>query len=362
MPPINLKDLGWTEARDVEFSAVRPLGMKPARVVTEDRGIYQVVGEEGQLSAIIPGRFSHQAAHASDLPKVGDWVAIIKLPREEKALIRRILKRHSRLARKVPGREVEEQVLVANVDLVLIVHGLDRGVNGRLLERQLVMVREGGAGAVLILNKIDLCVGLDAACLEAKAVADGVRMIPVSAASGQGIEELRSLIRDGLTVVFLGTSGVGKSSLVNALLGEETQATIEVRESDSKGRHTTTSRELFLLPGGGLVIDTPGMRELQLWSSGEVVTHSFEDIEALAQGCYFRDCTHTKEPRCAVRVAVDQGTCSPARYGNYLKIRQEVAHLRVETTRRGMIERKRQTRVIQSAFNKLKRSPEWHQT
>ncbi len=360
MPRIDLKDLGWTAARDVEFLALRPEGMEPARVATEDRGIYQVVSGQGQLSATIPGRFSHQAAHASDLPKVGDWVAITRLPGEEKALIKRILKRHTQLARKVPGREVEEQVLVANVDLVLIVHGLDRGVNGRLLERQLIMVREGGAGAVLVLNKTDLCDSLQAAHSQAKAVAEGVPVFPVSAATGTGIEELRGLIRDGLTVVFLGTSGVGKSSLVNALLGEETQATIEVRQSDSKGRHTTTCRELFLLPGGGLVIDTPGMRELQLWSSAEVVTQSFEDIEALALGCHFRDCTHTKEPRCAVRNAVEQGMFAPARYANYLKIRQEMALLKVETTRRGAIERKRQTRVVQSAFSKLKRSAEWH--
>ena len=362
MPPINLKDLGWTEARDAEFSALPHEGLKPARVVTEDRGIYQIVTDEGQLSATIPGRFSHQAAHASDLPKVGDWVLICKLPGEEKALIKRILKRHTRLARKVPGREVEEQVLVANVDLVLIVHGLDRGVNGRLLERQLVMVREGGAGAVLILNKTDLCDSPQTAVLQAKSVAEGVRMILVSAVTGAGIQELRSLIRDGLTVVFLGTSGVGKSSLVNALLGEEMQSTIEVRKSDSKGRHTTTARELFLLPGGGLVIDTPGMRELQLWSSAEIVTQSFEDVETLALKCCFRDCTHTKEPRCAVRTAVEQGTFAPARYANYLKLRQEMAQLKVETNRRGMIERKRQTRVVQSAFNKLKRSPEWHQS
>ncbi len=360
MPLIDLKDLGWTRGRDAEWSLLRSENLVVARVAAEDRGVYRVVSESGGMTATLPGRFSHQAARASELPKVGDWVAIARVPGEEKAVVRSVFKRHTQLARKVPGREIEEQVLVANVDLVFIVHGLDRGVNGRLLERQLVMVREGGAQAVLILNKIDLFAGSVEDLVGMWRGSSGVPVHAVSASSRDGMEELRALIKDGKTVVFMGTSGVGKSSLVNALLGEEAQATIEVRRSDSKGRHTTTCRELFLLPGGGLVIDTPGMRELQLWTSAAGVTRSFEDIEALSPRCHFRDCTHTTEPRCAVRVAVEQGTISPDRHANYLKLRQETAHLQVEAFRRGAMERRRQTRATQSVFSKFKKPPEWH--
>jgi len=326
-------------------------------VVTEDRGIYQVVCEEGQISAWLPGRLLHRANHGSELPKVGDWVGFHRVAGEEKALIEQVLPRRTTLTRRVPGREVEEQVLVSNVDVALIVHALDRGVNPRLLERQLVMVRKGGIEPVIVLNKADLATDVAEQEQLARNTCGEARIHFASALTRRGVKELRRLIKPGQTVVFLGISGVGKSSLVNSLMGEEVQHTIEVRKTDLKGRHTTTAREMFLLRGGGLIIDTPGMRELQLWSSEENVTQAFEDIEALGVSCHFRDCTHTREGRCSVLAAVEKGEISRERLASFQKLRAEAAALKKEATQRYYVEQKRKTRVAQNAlFNKMKRS------
>jgi ribosome biogenesis GTPase len=323
--PLSLEALGWNPFFAESFQRIAGEAQEPARVAIEDKLHYSVLTETGELSAQLPGKLLHGARHRAELPKVGDWVAIERLTGEAKALIRAVLPRRTRLARKVPDRELEEQVLAANVDLVFVVQGLDRGVNARLLARQLVLARDGGASPVVVLNKVDLCADPAHAIAQATEIAGPVPVLAVSAKTGAATDQLKAFLKTGVTAVFLGASGVGKSSLINRLYGEEIQATVEVRERDFKGRHATTWRQLIPLPQGGLVIDTPGLRELPLWGGGDGLQETFADIEALAAGCRFRDCTHTVETHCAVRQAVADGQLAPARYESYVKLRRELA-------------------------------------
>ena len=359
MSSVDLGDLGWEPGWDAAFRPLREAGLEPARVVTEDRGIYQIVTADGQLDAHVPGRLLHRIRNASELPKVGDWVGVRCVEGEDKALIEGMVQRRTHLARRVAGREVKEQVLVANVNLALIMHSLDKPVNQRLLERQLVMVQKGGIQPVVVLNKSDLCDSIDQTCDALRAAFGDLLILHCTAFKRRSLKEIRALIAPGKTVVLLGVSGVGKSTLVNSLMGEEVQHTIEVRESDSKGRHTTTARDMFLLKGGGLIIDTPGMRELQLWSSSEEVTQAFDDIESLAVQCHFRACTHTRESRCAVRGAVEQGSLSAARLASFHKLSAEAAKLEKDSMRRRYVEQKRQTRVAARALENPKHRTAW---
>ena len=250
---------------------------------------------------------------------------------------------------------MEEQVLVANIDVAFVVQALDQSFNLRRLERFLVMALEGGSRPVVVLNKTDLCDDFESRQLEAQSAAGAAPVVGVSAKTGKGLRALKQFIRPAETVVFVGSSGVGKSSLINRLYGEEVQATIEVRERDAKGRHTTTCREMILLPNGGLVIDTPGLREFHMWLAEEGLETAFPEIEELAVRCHFRDCSHTVETRCAVLDALACGEISRDRYDSHLKLRRELDHLAGEQTKHTYRERKRQTRIAQRAFNKLKR-------
>jgi ribosome biogenesis GTPase len=344
-PPhrVDLPALGWSDFFARTFTPLAVEGLTPGRVVFEHTHIYTVLTESGEILAQVSGRLRHHAAGRQDFPAVGDWVALARRPHGGRATITAVLPRRSRFARKVAGAKVEEQVVAANVDTVFLVAGLDGDFNVRRLERYLVLARESGAMPVVVLNKADLCPDVDARIAEVEAIALGLPVLALSARGGQGLESLRSYLRPRETVAFLGSSGVGKSTIVNALIGRPVLRTREVRARDSRGRHASAARQLVVLPDGSLVIDTPGMRELQLWEVGEGLVETFEDIEALADECRFRDCRHRDEPGCAVKAAAAQGRLAAERLANYQKLQDELERL-------GDLQgRKRQAKILSRA-------------
>lgn len=350
---MELLKLGWNADCEREFAPYRAKGWVPARVAVEDKHFFRVWTAEAELSTQVTGKAIHEARRDSTkLPKVGDWVAVKLLPGEEKAVIQAILPRRTQLSRKLTGRDVTEQILATNMDLVFIVVAADASFNGARLERMLVMAHDSGARPLVVLNKIDLCVDLAAQVAEVERLARQVPVRPVCARTGRGLKGLAREIRPGETAVLIGTSGVGKSSLINRLYGEELQATVEVRETDAKGRHTTSWREMIFLPQGGVVIDTPGMREFQVWMAGGGARETFPEIEALALRCHFRDCTHTQEKSCAVLEALAAGGLDRERYGNFLKLQQELRLLGEAEKQAGWQQRRKSDRVAHRVFNK----------
>jgi ribosome biogenesis GTPase / thiamine phosphate phosphatase len=337
---MNLVELGWNPFFNQHFEPFGDTGLVPARVACEHRQLYEVYGECGQLAARVSGKLRHKAASRSDFPAVGDWVAIEPHPGEGQATIHATLPRKSKLCRKVAWSRTEEQVVGANVDTVFLVGGLEGDFSLRRLERYLTVVLEGGARPVVLLNKADLCAAAEARAEEARAVAVGVPVHVVSALSGRGMDVLGDYIIAGSTSAMLGSSGVGKSTLINRLVGKDNLRVGAVREHDGRGKHVTTWRELVLIPGGGVIIDTPGMRELQLWADRESLDGTFEDILELARGCRFADCRHATEPGCAVKRAIEEGTLGEDRLRSYTKLTRELAHLAVRRDLRARLDEK----------------------
>ena len=325
--PSELEAWGYSEVWHRRFTRAAPPGCFPARVVRDHRGYFRVHTAKGELIATTAGRLKHEAQHASDLPAVGDFVAL-KEVREDghqhgRGVIQLVLPRTTAFKRKAAGHLTEEQIVAANIDTVFIVCGLDSDYSPRRVERYLILARESGARAVVLLNKSDKCADPAKPLSEVAVMAGDTPIHLIAAKPRIGLETLPAYLGKGDTIAFLGSSGAGKSTLINALLGEERQATREVREADSRGRHTTTERQMFRLVGGALAIDTPGMRELQLWSSADDISGAFADIERLAEKCRFRDCTHQTEPLCAVRAAAESGELNAERYSHFSKLRGE---------------------------------------
>jgi ribosome biogenesis GTPase len=350
---LTLENLGWDGRREEQFAPFRADGLEPGRVALEHTHIYRVVTPSEDVLARVAGRLRHEAASRKDFPAVGDWVALKR--GSSGPTIHAVLPRTSQFLRKAAGRRAEEQVVAANVDTVFLVTGLDGDFNVRRIERYLILVWESGAQPVVVLNKADLADDLDRQIAETTRVAAGAPVLVTSTKSGAGLDALSEQLQPGRTFAFLGSSGVGKSSIINRLAGGDLLKIREVRESDSRGRHTTTHRQLVVLPGGALVIDTPGMREIQLWDVDEGISEVFQDIAGLAPGCRFRDCQHRAEPGCAVRAAVDAGELDAGRLENYLKLQDERRSLEARVDERAQQEAKRLGKVTSKAIKRMQK-------
>jgi ribosome biogenesis GTPase / thiamine phosphate phosphatase len=336
-----LNELGWTDSHTTDFEPHAAEGYLPARLAAQHRGVYILFTELGELRAETSGRLEHEATGPGEMPAVGDWVAVSARPEEGAATIHAVLPRRTKFSRKVALGASEEQVLAANVDAVFLLMSLNEDFNLRRLERYITMAWESGAKPVIVLTKTDLCPEFALRVLEVEAIAFGVPVHAISSLTGDGLELVRAHLAPGQTIALLGSSGVGKSTLVNTLAGEEILATQPIREDDGEGRHTTTHRQLVLLPGGGLVLDSPGMRELQLWESSDGLSETFGDVEDIAAKCRFSDCGHETEPGCAVRAALEDGTLAHERWASYNKLQRELAHLERRLDKRLQAEAKK---------------------
>jgi ribosome biogenesis GTPase len=344
MTPPTLASLGYGPFFDEQVFDHERAALRVGRAVA-DRGRRLVVRfEDGERLVTVPGRLRA----AGVFPVVGDFV--LAAPGEEPA-IARVLARRTELARGAAGRATARQVLVANVDLVLLVHGIDAGVNARRIERTLAAVYASGAAPAVVLTKMDLADDADELLALAREAAHACPVVAVSAPTGEGVEDVRALLPEGVTGVFVGPSGAGKSTLVNALVGTEVQATGQVRPWDARGRHVTTGRRLVAVPGGGAVIDGPGIRELKLWDP-EGIEEAFEDVAAIAAACRFRDCSHEDEPGCAVREAVEEGRLDPDRLESLRKLEAEA---RAAAARRGGAEARAEKQRWRAVSKEVKR-------
>lgn len=325
MYPESLVKLGWDSFFDKEYQNLKMPGSIPYRVASEFKTSYRVINGESQLTATMSGKMLYD--FTDGYPAVGDWVVTVPSPDGEQGIIHSILPRKSKFSRKDTGPRKAEQIVATNIDTAFIVSALDgNNYNLRRIERYLILAWKSGAAPVLILNKADLCDNPDYYVRQVKDISKDAPVYAVSAVENTGIENMQTFLYTGQTAAFLGSSGVGKSALINVLFGSEVQAIGEIREYDKKGRHTTTRRELILLPGGGVVIDSPGMREIQMWGNEDDLQDPFDDIEALAINCRFTDCSHDTEPGCAVKEALENGELDAGRYGNYLKLQKELQY------------------------------------
>ncbi len=344
------EDLGWNSFFASQLGPGDSEPFFPARVVEEQRGQYRLWSEAGEWIGGIAGKMLHAAVARDDLPVVGDWVMARSRPGGGRAIIHRILARKSKFSRRAAGKRTAEQILAANVDCVFIVTSLNRDFSLRRMERYLSLTWESGARPVILLSKSDLCADPAGFLAEAEAVAPGIPIHAVSAVTGEGLGVVSAYLGKGRTAVLLGSSGTGKSTLINRLTGGAALRVGPIRESDGRGRHTTTSRQLVLLSEGGMIIDTPGLRELQLWQSEESLDHTFEDVASLAPRCRYNDCRHQTEPGCAVLEALEEGALPPERLESYRKLQREMEHLAVRQDVLLRQEQKRKWKQVHKAF------------
>jgi ribosome biogenesis GTPase len=348
-PQGELLAFGWSDAVEAAFEPFAGGGHVPARVIAGDRGSYVVAGDDGEVRAQVGGRFRYEAGDdPAAFPAVGDWVALDA----ENGIIAAVLPRRTSLVRHAAGVRTVAQVVAANVDVVFVVASLNQDLNPRRLERYLAVAWESGAEPVVVLSKADLADDVDELLAQVEQIAVGVTVLSVSAFDGRGVAEVRQRIAHGTTVAFVGSSGVGKSTLLNTLAGSDVAAVTAIRDDDAKGRHTTTRRQLHLLPEGGLVLDTPGMRELALWDADAGIERSFADIEALAGSCRFSDCAHNGEPGCAVTSAIADGDLAESRFDGWRKLEREARHLERRVDALARAEERRKWKAIHKSVGK----------
>jgi ribosome biogenesis GTPase / thiamine phosphate phosphatase len=321
-----LDQYGWSDALSQDFQPYADQGLSPGRVIVQQRGLYRIATDAGEHVAELSGRFAREA-EAGGYAVAGDWVAATLRSDGGRALISAVLPRRTAFRRRAAGSAGGVQVVAANVDVAFLTVALNADFNLRRLERYLAAGRESGALPVVVLTKADLCETVAEHLAQVEAIALGASVHAISARAGEGLEALSGYLEPGRTVAVLGSSGVGKSTLINALAGAEIMATQAIREDDGRGRHTTTHRELLQLPNGALILDTPGMRELGLWDADAGLAATFEDVEALASQCRFRDCAHRAEPGCAIRAALEAGELDPERWASYGKLKRELDYL-----------------------------------
>ncbi len=352
-----LTRLGWSASWQSDFASLGDGALLPARVAEEHRDGYVVFTADSALRATVTGRLRHEAADSRDLPAVGDWAAVEAAPGAA-ATIRRVLPRRSALVRKVAGTRTDAQVVAANVDLVFVVTSANQDFNAPRLARYLTAVWESGAQPVVLVTKADLAGDVDPLVADAAAAAPGADVIAVSAVDGRGVEAMTARLAPGITAAFVGSSGVGKSTLVNRLLGEERLAVRAIRAHDDRGVHTTTSRQLIELPSGASVIDTPGMRELLPWDAAGGLAAAFADVAELAESCRFRDCRHATEPGCAVLAASEEGSLPRERLDQWRALERELAWLERKTNVHAMQEERRRWKAISKSARAASRRRE----
>jgi ribosome biogenesis GTPase len=350
-----LHQLGWRGSFDQHFRPFQEQGFNVGRIAIENRDNYLVLNGGNEFFGEVTGKLMFNAKSASDLPKVGDWVVVSLFESENKAIIHEVLPRMTKFSRKIAGAKTEEQILATNIDHIFIVQSCDNDFSLRRLERQLVMVHEGGAQPIVVLNKVDLCDNYEEYVSQVEVIVHDVEIVAVSAKSNFGMDRLKSCLEEGRTFAFIGSSGVGKTSLINKIIGKDIFKINEVREKDAKGRHTTTRRELIVIPDGGLLIDTPGLREFQLWEADEGLEEVYSEIVDLSVNCHFSDCTHTQESGCAVIEAVTNGMLSNDRYESYLKLSRELAYLKIKQEQHNRFNSKQKFKSISRAIKNFRK-------
>ena len=349
-----IEQYGWSALLDQAFEPHARAGRTPGRIVVQQRGAYLVASDDGELRAKPSGRLLHQAREAGH-PAVGDWVALTVNRAEATATIHAVLPRRTAFVRRAADSLQTPQVVAANIDVAFVVTSMNADLNPRRIERYLAAAWQSGARPVVVLTKADLCAEPQAQAAEIAAVAAGCPVLVVSARQGLGMDLLLAQVAPGETCVLIGSSGVGKSTLVNALSGAERMATQEIREADARGRHTTSHRELVPLPGGGLILDTPGMRELGLIDADDGLGVVFDDIERLARDCRFNDCGHANEPGCAVRGALESGDLDAGRWEHFQKLGREVAAVDRKEDRAAKDAERRRLIALQKAHRSSKK-------